>query len=123
MKIEDEPAALRERYGTVEPERLSGAAAPHRNLRRQNLLRSRRLVESGVRFVNIHDFRQRGRNRDSHGQNFRQHKRYRLPQADQSLAALIEDLDNRRLLDSTLVVALKEFGRTPKINANAGRDH
>jgi uncharacterized protein (DUF1501 family) len=46
-----------------------------------------------------------------------------LPQADQSLAALIEDLDERGLLDTTLVVALGEFGRTPKINGNAGRDH
>ena len=46
-----------------------------------------------------------------------------LPQADQALAALIEDLDQRGLLDSTLIVATGEFGRTPKINANAGRDH
>jgi uncharacterized protein (DUF1501 family) len=46
-----------------------------------------------------------------------------LPDVDQSLSALISDLDERGLLDSTLVVAMGEFGRTPKINANAGRDH
>ncbi|TXT23497.1 MAG: hypothetical protein FD138_3228 [Planctomycetota bacterium] len=46
-----------------------------------------------------------------------------MPQMDQSLSALIEDLDQRGLLDSTLVVAMGEFGRTPRINANAGRDH
>lgn len=51
------------------------------------------------------------------------HKNYLLPQTDQSLSALIEDLDQRGLLDSTLVVAMGEFGRTPRINANAGRDH
>ena len=127
MKIEDEPVALRERYGTIAPEALAGdgaaARAPARNLRGQNLLLARRLVESGVRFVNVHDFRQQGQNWDSHGQNFHQHKRYLLPQADQALAALIKDLDDRGLLESTLVVALGEFGRTPKINANAGRDH
>ena len=46
-----------------------------------------------------------------------------MPLADQSLSALIEDLEDRRLLDSTLVVAMGEFGRTPKINADGGRDH
>ncbi|NQV26463.1 MAG: DUF1501 domain-containing protein [Rhodopirellula sp.] len=127
LKIEDEPTALRERYGMVEPQAQPGdgaaASAPHRNLRGQNLLLARRLVESGVRFVNVHDFRQQGQNWDSHGQNFLQHKRYLLPQADQALAALIDDLDDQGLLESTLVVALGEFGRTPKINGNAGRDH
>lgn len=127
LRIEEEPESLRERYGTQEPKALPGdgaaAAAPSRNLRGQNLLLARRLVEAGVQFVNVHDFRQQGQNWDSHGQNFKQHSRYLLPQADQALAALIEDLDDRGLLDSTLVVALGEFGRTPKINGNAGRDH
>lgn len=127
LQIEQEATATRERYGMREPEALPGdgaaAAAPARNLRGQNLLLARRLVEAGVRFVNVHDFRQQGQNWDSHSQNFHQHKRYLLPQADQALAALIEDLDERNLLDSTLVVALGEFGRTPKINGNAGRDH
>jgi len=127
LRVEDESVTTREKYGTTAPEALpgDGAAASFgsRNLRGQNLLVARRLVESGVRFVNVHDFRQQGLNWDAHSQNFQQHKRYLLPQADQALAALIEDLDERGLLDSTLVVALGEFGRTPKINSNAGRDH
>ncbi|MDA1017614.1 MAG: DUF1501 domain-containing protein [Planctomycetota bacterium] len=127
LRIEEETGAMRERYGTREPKAVAGdgaaANAAARNLRGQNLLLARRLVEAGVRFVNVHDFRQQGKNWDSHRQNFLQHKRYLLPQADQALAALIEDLDDRGLLDSTLVVALGEFGRTPKINAGAGRDH
>ena len=60
---------------------------------------------------------------DPHAKNFAEHKDRLLPPADKAYAALIEDLDERGLLDSTLVVALGEFGRTPKINANAGRDH
>jgi hypothetical protein len=127
LRIEEEAIATRERYGMREPKALPGdgaaAAAPARNLRGQNLLLARRLVEAGVQFVNVHDFRQQGQNWDSHSQNFQQHKRYLLPQADQALAALIEDLDDRDLLQSTLVIALGEFGRTPKINGNAGRDH
>jgi hypothetical protein len=127
LSIEEETDSTRERYGTRAPKALKGdgaaAGAPARNLRGQNLLLARRLVEAGVRFINVHDFRQQGRNWDSHSKNFHQHKRYLLPQADQALAALIEDLDDRGLLDSTLIVALGEFGRTPKINANAGRDH
>ena len=122
LQIDDEPDEMRERYGMLAPERVNGdggaagAGRPARNLRGQNLLLARRLV-------NVHDFRQQGQNWDSHAQNFQQHSRYLLPQADQALAALITDLDDRGLLDSTLVVALGEFGRTPKINGNAGRDH
>ncbi len=94
-----------------------------RQMRGQNLLLARRLVEAGVPFVNVFDFRQQGQNWDAHHQNFSQHKDFLLPIADQSLSALIEDLDSRGLLDTTLVVAMGEFGRTPRINANGGRDH
>lgn len=94
-----------------------------RQMRGQNLLVARRLVEAGVPFVNVFDFRQQGQNWDAHHQNFEQHKSHLLPLADQSLSALIEDLDVRGLLDTTLVVAMGEFGRTPKINMNGGRDH
>jgi hypothetical protein len=94
-----------------------------RQMRGQNLLLARRLVEAGVPFVNVFDFRQQGQNWDAHHQNFSQHKDHLLPLADQSLSALIEDLESRGLLDTTLVVAMGEFGRTPKINANGGRDH
>lgn len=94
-----------------------------RQMRGQNLLLARRLVEVGVPFVNVFDFRQQGQNWDAHHQNFDQHKRFLLPVADQSLAALIDDLDERGLLDTTLVVAMGEFGRTPTINKAGGRDH
>jgi hypothetical protein len=94
-----------------------------RQMRGQNLLLARRMVEAGVPFVNVYDFRQQGQNWDAHFKNFNQHKSHLLPLADQSLSALIEDLDDRGLLDSTLVVAMGEFGRTPKINRDGGRDH
>lgn len=94
-----------------------------RQMRGQNLLLARRLVEAGVPFVNVYDFRQQGQNWDAHFKNFNQHKSHLLPVADQSLSALIEDLDNRGLLDTTLVIAMGEFGRTPKINQDGGRDH
>jgi hypothetical protein len=94
-----------------------------RHMRGQNLLLARRLVEAGVPFVNVYDFRQQGQNWDAHFNVFNQHKTHLLPLADQSLAALITDLDERGLLDSTLVVATGEFGRTPTINAAGGRDH
>jgi hypothetical protein len=86
-------------------------------------LLARRLVEAGIPFVNVYDFRQQGQNWDAHFKCFNQHKTHLLPLADQSLSALIEDLDARGLLDTTLVVALGEFGRTPRINRDGGRDH
>lgn len=94
-----------------------------KQMRGQNLLLARRLVEAGVPFVNVFDFRQQGQNWDAHFKNFNQHKTHLLPLADQSLSALIDDLDDRGLLDTTLVVAMGEFGRTPKINSDGGRDH
>ncbi|MBI1314965.1 DUF1501 domain-containing protein [bacterium] len=127
LDVTQEDVRTRERYGmTAEPKRdgdHSAALAGGRALRGQNLLMARRLVESGVPFVNVQDFRQQGQNWDSHRDNFDQHRRFLLPPTDQSLSALIEDLDDRGLLESTLVVALGEFGRTPQINGNAGRDH
>lgn len=127
LDIEQEERATRERYGMAAEPAQSGdqaaALAQGRVLRGQNLLIARRLVEAGIPFVNVQDFRQQGQNWDSHANNFEEHKRFLLPQTDQSLSALIEDLDDRGMLDSTLVVALGEFGRTPKINGNAGRDH
>jgi uncharacterized protein (DUF1501 family) len=82
-------------------------------------------VEAGVRFVNVNDKVRNGQlaNWDSHENNFARLKDDLLPPADQSLATLIEDLDQRGLLAPTLVVGLAEFGRTPLINRNAGRDH
>jgi arylsulfatase A-like enzyme len=92
-------------------------------MRGRNLLLARRLVEAGVPFINVNDFKQQGHNWDTHADNFGQHKDHLLPPMDRGFSALVEDLDARGLLDSTLVVALGEFGRTPKINKDAGRDH
>ena len=128
LDLSAESPATRDRYGFKPAEAVNGdtsqsAMAEARPMRGQNLLVARRLVEAGVPFVNVFDFRQQGQNWDSHANNFFHHKHYLMPQMDQSLSALIEDLDQRGLLDSTLVVAMGEFGRTPRINANAGRDH
>ena len=132
LDLSNETPQMRDRYG-FGPAPLSvgeGGGGGNgselgfgRQMRGQNLLLARRLVEAGVPFVNVYDFRQQGQNWDAHFKNFNQHKTHLLPLADQSLSTLIEDLDDRGLLDSTLVVAMGEFGRTPKINADGGRDH
>jgi hypothetical protein len=84
----------------------------------QNALRARRLVEAGARFITI------GTDGwDTHADNFAQLRTARLPQLDQALAALIGDLADRGLLAETLVCCCGEFGRTPQVNANRGRDH
>ena len=127
LDISKESETTRARYGMSAPSAQPGdgaaAGAVGRDLRGQNLLLARRLVEAGVPFVNVNDFRQQGQNWDSHADNFGQNRKYLLPQADRALAALIEDLEERGLLESTLVVATGEFGRTPTINGAAGRDH
>lgn len=127
LQVERESTATRNRYGMNSPSGTAPGNGGHnahgRNLRGQSLLMARRLVEAGIPFVNVNDFRQQGQNWDSHANNFDQHRKFLLPPADQALAALIHDLDERGLLDSTLVVAAGEFGRTPKINGSAGRDH
>jgi hypothetical protein len=106
-----ESPSLRDHYG--------------RNTLGQSLLLARRLVEAGVRFVNVNDKIHNGQlaNWDSHEKNFVRLKDDLLPPADRAFSALVDDLDSRGLLDSTLVVALAEFGRTPQINKAAGRDH
>ena len=132
LDLSAEPWAVRERYGFgSEPVAVgegggggNGAEMGYaRQIRGQNLLLARRLVEAGVPFINVYDFRQQGQNWDAHFKCANQHKTHLLPQADRGLSALIEDLDQRGLLDSTLVVAMGEFGRTPKINGEGGRDH
>jgi hypothetical protein len=98
-----EPDRTRERYG--------------RNTFGQRCLLARRLVEAGVPFITVYDG-----GWDHHSKLFDALKT-RLPSWDNSVSALIEDLAQRGLLDSTLVIALGEFGRTPQINKDAGRDH
>lgn len=99
-----EPQNLRERYGL--------------NAFGQGVLAARRLVEAGVRFVTV----SLG-GWDTHGKNFETLSKRLLPSLDQTLSALIGDLAERGQLDRTVVYCAGEFGRTPKINKNAGRDH
>jgi hypothetical protein len=109
--LSKEPDAVRDRYG--------------RNLYGSSVLLARRLVEAGVTFVSVHQeiFGANGHSYDMHENNFGMLKDFNLPLLDTVYPALIQDLDERGLLDSTLVVVMGEMGRTPRINARAGRDH
>ena len=101
--LEKEPDALRDSYG--------------RHTWGQSCLMARRLVESGVRFVTVNMG-----GWDTHANNFEELKK-KLPTFDSSFAALIDDLNQRGRLDNTMVLVWGEFGRTPRINSGAGRDH
>lgn len=83
----------------------------------KHLLQARRLLEAGVQFVSVNSYHW-----DTHGDNFNMHLQL-VPQIDRPFAAIIDDLDERGMLDNVLVVLMSEFGRTPKINARLGRDH
>jgi hypothetical protein len=85
----------------------------------QCCLLARRLAEAGVTYVTV----QAGGGWDTHGDNFNALKNNLLPPFDQSVAALVEDIHDRGLEDRILVMAMGEFGRTPRINGGAGRDH
>lgn len=87
----------------------------------QNCLLARRLIEAGVPMVTLYSFG--NRDWDTHGQNFRNLKDTLLPPTDRGLSALICDLEQRGLLDETLVIWMGDMGRTPRINRDAGRDH
>jgi uncharacterized protein (DUF1501 family) len=102
--MDAEPEKARERYG--------------RNTFGQSCLLARRLIESGVHFVTVTDG-----GWDTHQNNFKSLKERKLPVLDRAYSALLQDLSDRGLLDSTLVVWFGDFGRTPKINPSAGRDH
>ncbi|HEY1109489.1 MAG TPA: DUF1501 domain-containing protein, partial [Opitutaceae bacterium] len=88
-----------------------------RNQAGQRMLLARRLVEAGVRFVSM------TYGSWDHHDNIKRANGTQLPNFDKAYAALIADLDERGMLDDTLVIVNTEFGRTPKINATAGRDH
>lgn len=103
IKKEDEK--LREKYG--------------RNDLGQSCLLARRLVEAGVTFVTV----QAGGGWDTHGDNFKQLKDKLLPNYDRAVWALVNDLHERGLQDDVLLIAMGEFGRTPRINSGVGRDH
>lgn len=104
FEIDKEDPRLRDRYG--------------RNRFGQSLLLSRRLIESGVRFVTVTDG-----GWDTHANNFNALKKNLIPRFDQGIPQLLADLEERGLLESTLVLWLTDFGRTPKINSASGRDH
>ncbi len=113
LDVNREPTAVRERYGRGSPRHL-GDGAPMWN---DQLLMARRLVEAGARCVTVaYGFW------DTHGRNFRYLKQH-LPLFDQGISALVEDLYARGLDRTTTLVVWGEFGRTPKINKDAGRDH
>ena len=113
LDVELEPQAVRERYGRGSPKHL-GDGAPLWN---DQLLMARRLVEAGVRLVTVaYGFW------DTHGNNFG-HLKQHLPTLDQGISALVEDIHSRGMDKDCLVVVCGEFGRTPKINKDGGRDH
>jgi hypothetical protein len=114
LDLSKESAKVRERYGDGKPYQFQYDGAPTVN---DQLLMARRLVEAGVRVVTLSYGRW-----DSHGQNFalvRDHG----AKLDQCFTALVDDLEARGMLDDVTVIAWGEFGRTPRINPQAGRDH
>jgi hypothetical protein len=102
--LKQEPAKVRDNYG--------------RHYFGQSCLLARRLVEAGVRFITVNYG-----GWDTHENNFKSLKDHLLPNLDSGYAALVEDLKQRGMLDTTLVLWMGEFGRTPKVNSSAGRDH
>jgi len=107
FEVESEPAAVRDTYG--------------RHKFGQSCLLARRLVQAGVPVVSV--YWERGQVWDTHGNNFKDLKNNLLPPMDQGVTALLSDLHTRGMLDDTLVLVTGEFGRTPTINKDAGRDH
>jgi hypothetical protein len=105
--LSQEPRSAHDRYGPTAFAR--------------NCLLARRLVEAGVPLVTVYSFG--NRDWDTHGDNFRALKGTLLPPTDAGVAALLEDLEGRGLLDQTLVVWMGDMGRTPRVNRDAGRDH
>ncbi len=105
LDLSREPEKVRDRYGATKIG--------------QSLLLARRLIEAGVRFVGYNDFNQHW---DDHGKLFENYPR-KVGPVDQAHSALVADLSDRGLLDETLVILGGEFGRTPAINKDGGRDH
>ncbi len=105
--LSKEPEKLRERYG--------------KDAVGQSALLARRLVEAGARFVTAAGFH--SNSWDTHAKNDQGHRDRLCPPLDRTLSALLDDLSDRGLLDSTVVLAMGEFGRTPFVNPDLGRDH
>jgi hypothetical protein len=109
FQLDREPTAVREAYG--------------RNIYGQSVLLARRLIEAGTRVACISWAPDANATWDTHTGNFTKLKDQLLPQLDAAIASLLAELASRGLLDRTLVAVMGEFGRTPKVNAAAGRDH
>lgn len=109
FQMDLEPAKVRDAYG--------------RNIYGQSVLLARRLIEAGTRVVTISWAPDANATWDTHGDNFNKLKNTLLPQFDAAASSLIDELADRGMLDRTLVAVLGDFGRTPRINAGAGRDH
>ena len=118
FNLDAEPPQVRQRYGYMpawNPGAANRCGAPAWS---QRILLARRLVEAGVRLVTV-DLRWW----DTHVLGFESLRLGFLPRFDMAYSALIEDLEQRGLLESTMVIAWGEFGRTPRVNNDAGRDH
>lgn len=113
LDLSKEDQALRDRYGRGTPKKAADGGPKLLD----DFLTARRLIEAGARCVTLAFSRW-----DWHGGNFKR-GRQDMPMLDQGVTALVEDLENRGMLDDVTVVVWGEFGRTPKINPNAGRDH
>ena len=109
FNLDQESGDTRARYG--------------RNIYGQSTLLARRLIEAGTRFVTLSWAQHANATWDTHGNNFKNLKGRLLPEFDAACSSLLQDLADRGLLDRTLVAVLGDFGRSPKINASAGRDH
>jgi hypothetical protein len=107
--LDREPAAVRASYG--------------RNIYGQSVLLARRLIEAGTRVACISWAPDANATWDTHGGNFKKLKTTLLPQLDAALSSLLGDLVERGLFERTLVVVMGEFGRSPRVNRDAGRDH
>ncbi len=109
FQIDREPAPLRDQYG--------------RNIYGQSVLLARRLIEAGTRVVTVSWAPDANATWDTHGGNFTKLRNILLPQFDAACSSLLEDLAQRGMLERTLVAVLGDFGRSPRINNGAGRDH
>jgi uncharacterized protein (DUF1501 family) len=109
VQLQRETAATRDAYG--------------RNIYGQSVLLARRLIEAGTRVVTVSWAPDANATWDTHGNNFKKLKGELLPQLDNALSSLLDDLAARGRLERTVIAVMGDFGRTPKVNAGAGRDH
>jgi hypothetical protein len=109
FQIDQEPLAVREKYG--------------RNIYGQSVLLARRLIEAGTRVATVSWAPDANATWDTHGNNFGKLKNELLPPLDAAVSSLIGDLAERGMLERTVVAVMGEFGRSPKVNGGAGRDH